>query len=761
MLERIAEIQGVGLLYQANGKPYTCKKATLIYADNGRGKSTLAAILRSVSAGDVSQITARKTLDGTIPPKVVLQFGSGHKVSFENGVWSEHRPEVLVFDTDFIERNVYSGGSVTTSHRKNLLEFALGEPAVAARADVEKATGEAKSAADQVQSIADQLSGHHVGMTLAHFEKLLQVADVDTKLAELQRRISAANNVAAILAKPVPSPVPEPSFDVDGLFTGLGTSLKDVHSDAERIVREHVEALENKAAESWLSQGRQFDDSKTCPYCGQDTTGNDLIKAYQSHFNAAYADLKVKVALLHSTAKDATAPGIIAGFSQSVMTASAQASGWSEHVQTQQIQFDADAAHAALAELKTFVLNLCQTKQASPAEAVGSATEREQANSLWQKVIAPMQAANVAIKAASGGIDSYKGKLASENVSQLQQQLQQLQAAMRRYDPAVVELIGKYTKACTKADISEKAKKAAREKLDTLMTETLEKYERTINVFLKGFGCPFNIKGMGANFRGGAPRSEYGLLLRGKEVALEGGPPSFSTTLSEGDKRTLAFAFFIASTVADPILSSRIVVIDDPMCSFDLNRRHHTRAVLKKIYQKAEQLIVLAHDPYFIRDFRDVLCKDDNTASIATFQLALAPGEYSDFAAFDIDKECESVYFQHHRLLNDFSVGNKCDARAVAKAIRPMLEGYLHRRFPGLIPKSLMFGGVVALIRDASPPNPLCHAAGLVDVLNEINDYAGQFHHDANPGGADSVVITASELKTYVDKALIVVHKGV
>ena len=69
MLERIADIQGIGLLYQANGKPHTCQKATLIYADNGRGKSTLARILRSVSMGDASVIANCKTVDGTISPK--------------------------------------------------------------------------------------------------------------------------------------------------------------------------------------------------------------------------------------------------------------------------------------------------------------------------------------------------------------------------------------------------------------------------------------------------------------------------------------------------------------------------------------------------------------------------------------------------------------------------------------------------------------------------------------------------------------------
>jgi wobble nucleotide-excising tRNase len=76
MLERIESIQGIGLLHDANGKAHTCQKATLIYADNGRGKSTLATVLRSVAAGNATLIAHRKTVDGTLQPKVALQFGS-------------------------------------------------------------------------------------------------------------------------------------------------------------------------------------------------------------------------------------------------------------------------------------------------------------------------------------------------------------------------------------------------------------------------------------------------------------------------------------------------------------------------------------------------------------------------------------------------------------------------------------------------------------------------------------------------------------
>lgn len=759
MLERIAEVQGIGLLHQANGKPYACQKGTLIYADNGRGKSTLATVLRSAATGDPSLIADRKTVDGTVQPKVVLQFNSGHKVSFSAGAWSEQRPEILVFDAEFIERNVHSGGAVSTGHRKNLLAFALGEAAVVARSSVDKATFDSKAEASKFQALVDQLSGHHKGMTLQHFQKLPQASDVDAQVQALQIRIKAAGSTASIAAKPIPAMLPVPHIDLEGIFADLAASLEDVHADAERTVREHAGKIGGKAAEGWLSQGHQFDDGTTCPYCGQDISDNDLIRAYQTHFNVAYKALKTKVGSLPGVARTATSPAIVETFAQGVAVAVAHANALVDYVQVPSIVFDATAAKAALADLQTTLLVLCDKKQAAPTESVGNTGDLQCAQSLWGKVLACMQDANDSIKIANTLISSYKSQLAVESVQQLESQVQNLLACKRRHDQVVVSLFAQLGTAKVAANAAEKAKKAARDKLDASMKAILAKYETAINELLKKFGASFSIKGMGANFRGAAPRTEYGLLLRGREVALDGSSPTFATALSEGDKRTLAFAFFIASTMADPKLSSRTVVIDDPMCSLDLNRKQHTKTVLRKLYSSAEQLIVLAHDPYFIRDLRDGFARDSGAAAIALFQLRLASASYTDFAPFDVDEVCESAYFQHHRVLNQFSAGNGGDLRSIAKAIRPMLEGYLHRRFPGLVPKSLMFGQVIVLIRDADSSSPLSHAKNMVSELSEINDYAGKFHHDTNPE-ADIVSITSGELETFVERALASVHRG-
>ena len=71
-----------------------------------------------------------------------------------------------------------------------------------------------------------------------------------------------------------------------------------------------------------------------------------------------------------------------------------------------------------------------------------------------------------------------------------------------------------------------------------------------------------------------------------------------------------------------------------------------------------------------------------------------------------------------------------------------------------------MFGHAVAFINTAVAPSPVCHAQGLVTELNEINSYAGQFHHDTNPGNADTVQINPTELHTFATRTLTVIHKG-
>nr|WP_242485203.1 AAA family ATPase [Pseudomonas sp. TH39(2020)] len=758
-MERIEWIRGIGLLHDVDGRALKFSNTQLIYADNGRGKSTFASVLRSVATGDASALLERKTIDGTIAPDASLTFGSGHKVIFTKGKWSEQRPELLVFDAEFIEKNVHSGGVVTPGQRKNLLQFALGASAVKARAIEEKATKESSEANAAVARITAQLAGYHQGMLLPAFQKLAPTADAiaQPQIDNLRKRVQVAQNIDAVLLRSLPEEIPEPSFDLDALFNILNLSLKDVEENAEQKVSARIAKAGNPTIERWVSEGQVFDDGSVCPYCEQDTTGVELVRAYRTHFNKEYEQLKSSVSVLERGVLARTSDAVVDKLGLGTAHACAAIGLWAVEVQFDSPVFAIEKAKADIAVLRETLLSLVQTKLNKPLEPIGDDSEKTQCKLQWGTVLQHIQDTNAQICHARLLIDAYRQGLKSENIGTMNQEVLRLQLGVTRGKTEVSELLTSLATAKKKSQEAEAQKKTARATLNDQMTTTLTVFQTSINRILKKFGASFSIEKMDSNFRGGL-RSEYGLSLRGMSITLDG-TPKFATALSEGDKRTLAFAFFVATVSSDPDLKNKVVVIDDPMCSLDANRKTQTKEVLKVISSRAEQLIVLAHDPFFVRDLKEALSQKGAPA-LQVLQLQHSADGYSQLARFNVEQECESPFFRHHRLLMEFCSGTAHDSRSVAKAIRPFLEGYLHRRFPGLVPRDLMFGGVLMLIGTVGATDPLSYANPLVEELQDINSYAGQFHHDTNPGVCETLPVITSELLAYSQRALTLVYRG-
>jgi wobble nucleotide-excising tRNase len=85
VLRKIILIKNVGrfVSYSATGD-VELKRYNLVFAENGRGKTTLCAILRSLQSGDSAHILGRKTLGGTASPEIKLLLGNGGIVTFDS-----------------------------------------------------------------------------------------------------------------------------------------------------------------------------------------------------------------------------------------------------------------------------------------------------------------------------------------------------------------------------------------------------------------------------------------------------------------------------------------------------------------------------------------------------------------------------------------------------------------------------------------------------------------------------------------------------
>lgn len=489
--------------------------------------------------------------------------------------------------------------------------------------------------------------------------------------------------------------------------------------------------------------------------------GLELIQAYRSYFNHDYNQLKSSVSKLDSLISalcgDAVADRLMVGFD----TASTIIKGWRDYRELSLPSLNESSLKLSLESIKHFLEELKLAKESNLLDAIGSENDETLIIEQWNVILEQIEGCNEIIGSSINLINDYKAGLATVNITSLTQEIDRLNLSKKRYQQDVLNLLTNLNDAEAAENFAKVEKLDKKKALNRIMQATLENYKDRINELLRSFGAQFAIPNINFDYRGGL-RSNYGLEMRGTNIALTGGAPDFKTSLSEGDKRSLAFAFFIASAEGAPDLNTKIVVIDDPMCSLDLNRKQQTRMVLKRIYDQCKQLIILAHDVHFIRKLRDEILKPKEVSlnDIKCLKLKPVTNHYSNFDNIDLDQECESGYFKCHRKLSEFMEGSAPSSMEVARSIRPMLEGYLHRRFPGMIEGGTMFGAVIQQVNNAQTPSPLSHARNIAGELNDINSYAGQFHHDTNPA-ADHIEIVDSELLHYVERAIKVVHAGV
>jgi len=765
MLKKILHIKNLGLFNNATCTSTPFDRATLIYAENGRGKSTLASILRSCATGDTVSVSLRQSLDSNNAPEINLLFENGTsqiQTKFDGNAWSRSYSDILVFDTEFVDKNVYSGTVINANHRQGLLEFALGEDAVQLKQKVDNEAQNTNEKSREIAGIEKQLSNYRNGILLEEFTNLQTDPDVDQKINSLQRRLDSAKNNAVLQRKACPELIPEPKLDLEAFFGILSKTLEDIEKDSEETVRSHVSKSSNGDFENWLSQGQVFKHENGCPYCGQALENDNLIKAYKTHFNQAYKDLKSKVSNLAQGIEKRLSDEIIDGLVSTAEKNQSLADEWAEYVGSQRFELEKILLLDVFKQIRILFYALAQVKQQNLLERIGRDTEKAQSRLLWDQVLLAVRNCNDSTQISIDSIIEFKNKLAGENIQEIQKEIENLTLLKVRQESTVCDLIQQWNSARAAKQLHEQQKVTARNELDNLMTQTLQQYQTKINTLAKKFGALFEIDQLSHDYRGtGLPRSSYGLKVKGRDVRLSADTaPSFSTALSEGDKRTLAFAFFIARIEADVNLSSKIIVVDDPVCSLDRNRRSQTKRILLEIGRKSAQLIVLGHDAHFLRDLRDDLQGIRVNISTQLFKITRVANDCSDFSTFDIDKECASGYYRNHKVIQDFINGETVsDLYVVARSIRPLLEGYLHRRFPGHVQRNKLFGQIIGDAKVAQFPNPLVYLQPLATELYEINDYAGQFHHDTN-AAADTVSINESELRSYAERALTIIYKG-
>ena len=752
-LEKIVSIKNVGrFLNCAATGDVTFRRYTLVFAENGRGKTTLCAVLRSLQSGDARHIVGRRTLGGADNPEARFLVGGAPAV-FRNGAWDRTLPLLAVFDGTYVSENVYSGEGVAAEQRRNLYRVIVGAEGVQLARRIEDIDGQIKTKNNDIRDAQTPLQRHlPAGMTLDAFLVLAEDPQIDEKIEAKEHEVAGARQAEQIRQRATLSQIAIPALPLQ--FPGiLAKTLAGIEADAERRVAKHIQAhAMGERGEPWLSEGLRYIHADACPFCSQSVEGVPLLNAYKTYFSTAYDAFREEITVVLRAVEAALNDREFAKIGRTMDQNAAAAEFWRQFCAFDAPQLPAEVnAEAALAAMRQAALALLERKAAAPLERIDPDDAYAQARPAVDRAAETIAAYNAAVTAANAVIAARKQQAGAAVLATLESELARLKATKTRHTEEVWQACSAYRNRVAEKGALENDKTQTRERLDAHTDQVIERYGQGINRYLDRFNAGFRITTPTHTYRGGPPSSSYQILINNTPVDLGDATtpidrPSFRNTLSAGDRTTLALALFLAQLDQHSNRTDMTVVFDDPFTSQDNFRRSHTAFQIKRCGEICGQVTVLSHDPMFLKLVWDKL----QPANRKTLQLARVNEENTTIVEWDIEKAVQARYRADTETLMKYHSLNEGDARDVIQKIRPVLEGYSRNLYPAQFADQDMLGAIVGKIRGVGTAHPLHPIA---DDLDEINQYCRRYHHADNPNAATEA-IDDNELKGYVKRTL-------
>ncbi|MFV1737623.1 MULTISPECIES: AAA family ATPase [Phaeobacter] len=757
MFERISLLRNIGQFDSVNaGAQIPLTPLSLIYAENGRGKTTIASILRSLSSGDARLVSERQRLGAAHPPHIVLTIGGG-QVIFQNGAWTAPQARVVVFDDAFVAANVCSGIEIEAAHRQNLHELILGAQGVALNttlrghiARIEEHNRELRIRQDAIPAVA------RGALSVDAFCALPVDDQIDAKIAEAERLLSAARAADTIRQQAPFVALSLPTFDVAGINDVMGRTLADLEAEAGARVREHLRKL-GKGGEGWVGDGMariasasEGHAEEVCPFCVQNLEGSPLIRHYQAYFSTAYEALKAAITTVGQGVNTQHGGEVPSAFERAVRVAFQNLEFWRAFTDVPDMDVDTAAIARAWNAARDAVLSELRAKAASPLEGAAlsaDALAKIEAFNVCRDAIADLSARLVA---RNGQIAIVKEQAAGADVAALGGDLARLKAVQARHTAEIAVLCGQYLAEKDAKTATERLRDQARAALDQYRQNIFPAYEAAINVYLQRFNAGFRLGSVASvNNRGGSSAT-YNVVINNMPVALTGDDgPSFRNTLSAGDRNTLALAFFFASLEQDPGLAQKIVVIDDPMTSLDEHRSLTTVQEMRRLLGRVSQMIVLSHS----KPFLCALWEGADVVTRSAMRIA-RNGAGSTLAVWDVRQDCITEHDRRHELVRDYLVaGDPARERTVAAALRPILEAFMRVAYPAAFPPGFLLGPFIGLCQQRAGAGNQILTAHDTAELRALLDYANRFHHDTNAAW-ETAAINDQELSHFCERTL-------
>jgi wobble nucleotide-excising tRNase len=749
-VEQIKHIGSVGRFRNCAAEgDVTWRKFTLLFGENGRGKTTLCSILRSLQTNNPDLIAGRKTLGEGKEPNVVLKLNNGMAL-FKEGSWKAPAPNLRIFDAQYVADNVYLGDAIGTSQRRNLCNVILGRNGVVLAEQYHKLDNDITLKSNEIREERNVLQAFVPRVDLDAFIKLEPDPEIDRKIDESRKEVEGVRLIDNLRSLKGPEKLELPRLPTK-LGQVLSRTLNDVSREAESKVRAHLQAHGMEGNEQWLSTGLVHQTNDECPFCGQSTSGLSLIEAYHAYFNASYTAFRLELDQYQEVLGRHYSDDRIELLKASIQSNTTASERWANYVVFEQPRLAERDVGSLLKMYRTEMQALLEAKARSPMDSVQLSPSYKEAQTLLAALHEEIATYNQAVEEANVRIEAFKGRATPAALVSASNELDRLGLTKKRYWPSAVQMCDGYTRLLREKDELEVQKSEARSRLDAYSNEVADVYEKAVNGVLKRFFAGFRLIRTKVEYGGRIANSTFCVVINDVPVDMGNSEtplkePSFKNTLSAGDRSTLALAFFLAELKASADRTECTVVFDDPFNSQDHNRRTRTTKELRRCGRDVSQVVIMSHDKRFLHDVWPLLPTDQRKA----LQIFRFGQKDSFILEWNIEADNETDDDANRRTLVEYYNDNEGDPRDVIQKLRPVLETHLKYAASQVLQNVKGLGNMLEKIRETESPPILAEA---YDDIDDVNTYTLRYMH-GDRLKPDHPPITRTELQEFVGVVL-------
>lgn len=739
MIERVQNIQNIGRIANTGGgRPqYQFNKNTHIYAGNTHGKSTFTAIIRSLQTNNPDFIKGRKTFGSTSPQFAIFVI-DGVNYKFTRTDWDKSFEDIRVFDTRYIHENFFSPDEeITDDGQKKIETFILGSEGVRLAKQVVDLTTKQRENATALATISREYSSSrpfdHPG-----FEDFLKVEAVEgvDELAEARtKQLNAYKNQESINSQLGTMVEVLKELNATSIIASLEANLSvDVSKVTGHIHKNMVNGVSENDAKDFLSQGLALSEGKNiCPFCAQSTKNNEasgLIEAYGEYFSKSYNQMATNRL---TQAQFLSRWDVVSKLRKGVIELTkldvpVDLKGADDRIET---------AIAAFGEQVERKKDFAYSVDFSSLEILESECD-------------------ILLTALGETLEQYEGDL-TEKIKATKDAIRDYEVAKKRYSEPWETKANEYLETKRKNDSEVKPQlDVAVDAQSAYASSVYTNCMTTVNECLSALGVNFRVENL--SYKGRTRNDLFTLVFDEEHTVGIGSSSRVSThtskhTLSESDRRALCFAFFIASVVNDPKCNDLIVVLDDPVSSFDADRRNNTVKYIRHIREGAKtpcQFITLTHDKDFLR-----MLVSDIRSDTATLMLEWNPvNNTSDFSLLDVSTH--GLFMdEYYRKLSELESYNALPDSQLnighLQNVRHLIENVMKRKYYKLLREDIKANkSLEKFIETLSQSGkPYENKQTLVARIRTLLPH--EVHHDqANPGGYDTSAVGPADIRRII-----------